>query len=78
MHCILCDRPLTDAGCEGTVDGGVVCTTKGNYGSRVYDTEGRDYLVFQICDACLTARRSRIVMVTPKRRVVDETTTTAW
>lgn len=40
---------------------GVMCSTGGNYGSRVFDSMGRDSLYFNICDECLLANRDLLI-----------------
>ena len=52
--CIICGAPLTRVFMdEGQPNDGVVCTTHGNYGSRVFDDLTGEYLAFNICDSCL-------------------------
>ena len=53
--CIICGTELQRAWeDEGQPSDGVVCTTRGNYGSQVYDSLNGEYLAFNICDGCLT------------------------
>jgi hypothetical protein len=53
--CIICGAELQRVWeDEGQPNDGVVCTTHGNYGSRVYDSLNGEYLAFNICDPCLT------------------------
>lgn len=54
MNCLICGK---DTGLHG-MDYAIQITTDGNYGSQVLDQEK---ITFSICDACLVARRDRIM-----------------
>ena len=63
-NCIVCDKALS----EGKdlyspelfpIYNAVICTTSGNYGSRVLDNDGEFY--FLICDACVILKADYLV-----------------
>lgn len=64
--CIICGGPLERVGPdEGQPNDGVVCTTHGNYGSRIFDSLNGEYLAFNICDGCLEEKAAEgRVMIT--------------
>ena len=47
---------------------GVMCSTAGNYGSRVFDSINRDRLYFNICDQCLVDNRNRLIWMRTVRQ----------
>lgn len=68
-HCIVCHAQLCGAAdhqhVEDYVNGGVACTTSGNYGSSVFDPGGNfldDNVLLEICicDTCLRANAGYI------------------
>ena len=65
--CLVCGCRLdrVDDGNEGQPDDGLMCSTRGNYGSTVFDPEDMSYLAFNICDGCMV-RKAELgrVMVT--------------
>jgi hypothetical protein len=57
MSCFVCAEPIGTAPVKA-----VIFTSKGNYGSTVFDPitrEGMELVIF-ICDGCVEARMSRI------------------
>lgn len=56
--CIICGGTLERESdeYEGQPADGVMCSTRGNYGSTVYDAMTGEYLAFNICDPCLVER----------------------
>jgi hypothetical protein len=72
LPCLICERELEPAFKDypllgsGQPSHGVMCSTEGGYGSRVFDpgsTRG-EQLRFNICDWCLVAYRERMVWTT--------------
>lgn len=70
--CIVCDVE-----CRGHKDFGetisilydaLVCRTNGNYGSRLYDSDGNEFLQFALCDKCLQKCGDKIYRVELERR----------
>jgi hypothetical protein len=56
LPCIVCGTPLKNVweDAENQPDGGVACSTRGNYGSTVYDPVlSAEFLEFNLCDPCL-------------------------
>ncbi len=54
LPCILCKRELHSYDdYSNHPSEGVCANTRGNYGSRVYDSMNGRYLEFSICDDCL-------------------------
>ncbi len=65
LTCIRCNCALIPVNPEDRLSrqsyDGVVCTTYGNYGSRLFDSFDGSYLVFSLCDACLYAKKSEVL-----------------
>lgn len=62
LGCIVCRKALDSVHqeAENHPDGAVVCTTRGNYGSTVFDPMVRPHrLEFNVCDDCLSAAAAR-------------------
>ena len=56
LPCIICGAALKNVWEEASnqPDGGVACTSRGNYGSTVYDPVlSAEFLEFNVCDPCL-------------------------
>lgn len=64
--CFVCGKPLerVDGDLEMQPHGGIMCSTRGNYGSRVFDSM-HTKLRFLICDECFDARRDRAKKIVP-------------
>lgn len=66
LTCIRCDSVLTPVNPEDRYSlqpyDGVVCSTSGNYGSRLFDAFDGMYLAFSLCDACLYTKRSEVLL----------------
>lgn len=73
LPCLVCGERLLQA-MPGTPepDGGVLCTTTGNYGSTVFDPFDGERLRFNVCDRCLIAagEAGRVVSGHPAQPVV--------
>jgi hypothetical protein len=68
--CLCCSRELEATLSENEpapasmVDGGLICSTHGNFGSAVFDPIHGDYrLVFYICDKCIIERKQNVLYV---------------
>jgi len=78
LPCLLCREPLEpcwDDQEQVQPNDGVVCTTRGNYGSRVLDNmSDESEVVFNICDACFVkaADAGLLGEYPPKGRRVHE------
>ena len=79
LSCVCCDkelRPVHDDedDCYQPYSG-VVCTSHGNYGSRVFDPmDGGEMLFFVLCDECLVAKRESIYLQRTKVRALRPAT----
>ena len=61
MVCLCCGKPV---GTLDNADGATSWSTRGNYGSTLYDPIGGgapSYLVAFVCDGCLKERADRVV-----------------
>jgi hypothetical protein len=83
--CIICSKQLetVDATSDHVVDqphGGTNFSTKGHYGSTVFDPNGSEHLSINICDECLKLKAAQgvITHVKERQRVVDESVRTDW
>lgn len=83
--CIICSKQLetVDASSDHVADqpqGGTNFTARGNYGSTVFDPNGREHLSINICDECLKlkAEQGVITHVKERQRVVDESVRADW
>ena len=59
MKCIVCKTELENLP-SGEINhprDGVVFTSRGNYGSQVFDPMDATYLEINVCDPCVTAAR---------------------
>lgn len=78
LSCVCCDktlRPVHDDEECPQPEGGVMCTSHGNYGSRVFDPiDGEEVLFFVLCDECLVTRRESIYLQRTKRRALRSAT----
>lgn len=76
--CLVCgcglERVHDDA--EGQPDDGLMCMTRGNYGSTVFDPEDMSYLAFNVCDTCMVekAEQGRVMVTRTHQRVVVDRT----
>ena len=62
VKCISCGKELKGEICEGRVGmlyDGLICETRGNYGSTVFDLED-GLLQFYLCDKCAVAKGDQI------------------
>jgi hypothetical protein len=79
--CLICGKVLyREMDDEGQPRDGVVCTTHGNYGSRVFDDLHGEYLAFNICDSCMKAlaKRERIFITRSSLPVWVEGAVCGW
>jgi hypothetical protein len=83
--CIICSKQLetVDNTSDHVVDqphGGTNFSTKGHYGSTVFDPSGGEHLSINICDECLKLKAAQgvITHVKERQRVVDESVRTDW
>lgn len=55
LPCVVCGRTLRNVMDEtdNQPSDGVVCQTRGNYGSTVFDSFNGEKLEFNLCDPCL-------------------------
>lgn len=66
VRCVICDRkiqagaPLDHINSWIEAYDAVVFHSAGNFGSRVYDEDGDEYLQAFICDRCVLKRASRM------------------
>lgn len=79
LRCVRCDCDFEGEsewsdGCPPT--GGVIFTSHGNYGSKLYDepTYSPNYIAVIVCDSCLRelAADSNVMYVRPIRTVVND------
>ncbi len=55
--CIICGCVLARVhDFEGQPDDGIMCQSRGNYGSTVFDPDDMSFLAFNICDHCIVER----------------------
>jgi len=68
MKCIVCDKekkllgPDTETSLHPCISG-TMFEARGNYGSTIWDMEGRKYLQIVICDDCLKAKADQVDVV---------------
>lgn len=66
LPCIVCHKRLDSAfeGEDNHPENGVVCITRGNYGSPVFDEVDGHFLEFNVCDECLkkAAERNEVAL----------------
>jgi hypothetical protein len=66
-NCIVCDKELSGGKDLYSPDlfpiyNAIICSTTGNYGSKVLDNDGKFY--FLICDECVILKADKIVQRT--------------
>lgn len=83
--CLVCSKELetVDSTSDKVVEqpsGGTNFSTRGHYGSTVFDPYSNELLSINICDDCLKlkARQGLITHVKERHRVVDESEQTDW
>jgi hypothetical protein len=69
LLCLCCDRELVpvfdDKPCYQP-EHGLICSARGNYGSTKFDPmlpEDRGYLLFFVCDDCITMKKAGVYFV---------------
>lgn len=75
LPCLVCgERLFQSMPDEPDPDGGVLCTTTGNYGSTVFDPFDGERIRFNLCDKCLIAagEAGRVVSGHPVQPVVHD------
>jgi hypothetical protein len=75
--CFCCNKELeatlTENEPPSMISGGLICYTHGNFGSTVFDPVYGDYrLVFYVCDACMTARKEKVLHVKYEQHLSKE------
>lgn len=75
LPCIVCGIGLDNVNpksVENQPYDGVYCTTKGNYGSTVFDSTDGEHLEFNVCDECLVeaGEQGRVLSTKHERPVV--------
>jgi hypothetical protein len=78
LSCVRCGKQFTSDGPadwgDSPPNGGVIFTSRGNYGSAVYDEPmgSSNYILVIICDACLTGNTGNVMHVQTVRKVVRD------
>lgn len=77
--CIVCDRALFNAFPGPKVAqpwGGVAFTTRGNYGSQVYD--GGSVLQIHVCDTCFKSAAKRSLVLVHTEQPIPQPEVAVW
>jgi hypothetical protein len=59
-------------------DGGMIFTSYGNYGSRLYDMEGDKFLRLVICDECVRAAALAGLVLQGRPQPTPDPVLTVW
>lgn len=83
--CIVCSKELltvntSSSHVENQPSGGTNFTSRGHYGSTVFDPDGRESISINICDECLRSKAQEgfVTHIKERKRIVDESIRTDW
>lgn len=72
LNCVVCGKQLRNVfpdDVENQPNDGVVFTTSGNYGSRIFDSFNGNILELNLCDPCLVEAGAKGRVITTRRAV---------
>ena len=85
LRCISCDKDVEFDhkgevdNCIPSINSGLWCRARGNYGSSIYDpmdSYGDEFLAFILCDECAVKKQDNIIHAKLKAKLVEYDSTT--